>query len=112
MFHRYIAVNQDLGQSNRIQGVLVSNATADSAAEVWAKPLADGKRVAVLLVNAGDDVTVDVTVTWASLGLAPGATAVVRNLWDKTDLGTFTGSFTAKTVKPHDHVFISVAPSP
>ena len=105
------ALQSDVVTDLRLQGVLVSNATATSEGEVWVKQLADGKRVAALLVNDGDDAVVDITVTWAMLGLAPGAKAVVRDLWAKTDLGAFTGSFVAKAVKPHDHVFITATPS-
>ena len=40
-----------------------------ASTEVWCKHLADGKSVAVALVNLGD-VAADITATWAMLGLS------------------------------------------
>lgn len=37
----------------------------------------------------------DVLVSWAELGLPDNQAVAVRDLWSRTDLGTFNGSFTA-----------------
>jgi hypothetical protein len=44
------------------------------------------------LFNLGSS-TANVTVNWSSLGLSGSAS--VRDLWSHTNLGNFTGSFTA-----------------
>ena len=47
--------------------------------EVWAGDLASGA-VAVVLVNTGAKAA-DVAATWQELGLAPGVTVTVRDMW-------------------------------
>jgi alpha-galactosidase len=47
------AINQDLGFNRKIQGILVNDKT--KGVEVWAKQLADGKSVAVILLNLGEE---------------------------------------------------------
>ena len=100
-----LAVSQDAAQ---VQGVRVS-APAPSAGECWARPLADGS-VAALLVNRGDAAAVDVTCSWAELGLKdPAAPASVRDLWRGADLGSFSGGFTAAALAPHASMLVKVA---
>ena len=77
--------------------------------EVWSKPLSDGKRTAVLLLNTDDKAKQNLTVTWTQLGFASTATVAVRDLWRETDLGSFTGSFTAEAA-PHAVVMLTVQP--
>jgi alpha-galactosidase len=97
-----IAVDQDpLGD----QGVLVGNIEGTKNPEVWSKILS-GKNVrAVALLNRSDG-TADIAVQWADLGLPSGA-AAVRDLWQRRDLGSFAGGFTA-TVPSHGVVLIKV----
>jgi len=99
-----ISINQDpLGvQGHRVK---VTNDVLD----VWAGPLADGS-VAVVLLNRGN-VTEDVTVAWTDLGLPASTSATVRDLWSHQDLGSFTNSFTAKSVRSHASVTIKITPS-
>ncbi|MCX6227557.1 MAG: NPCBM/NEW2 domain-containing protein [Bacteroidia bacterium] len=81
-----IAVNQDpRGQ----QGYKVFE---KGGIEIYNKPLSDGT-TAVLLLNK-DSVAADITVTWEQVGLK--GTQPVRDLWEKKDLGKFSGKFTAK----------------
>jgi alpha-galactosidase len=97
-----IAVDQDvLG----VQGTRVSAVNA-TGPECWARPLADGS-VAVLLLNRGS-ATDDVTCTFSQVGLK-GDTASVRDLWTRTELGTFTSSFTAKGLTTHASKFVKVS---
>ena len=51
-----------------------------------------------MLLNRGS-AKAKMAANWKEIGL-PEGDAVVRDLWKKEDLGTFTDSFTA-TVNPH-----------
>jgi len=103
------AINQDLGLDGKIQGVLVSStlrADADAAAgwqaaesEVWCKPLADGKSVAVLMLNLDDDDARDITASFTTLGLQGAAT--VRDLWAHTTQPKKASSKITASVAPH-----------
>jgi len=96
-----IAVDQDaLGMQGR-------KVRDNGPQEVWMKPLADGSR-AVILFNRGTEAG-SIAVSWEDVGLAPGGKAVVRDLWKKADLGSFSGRFEAK-VEPHDVVMVRVTP--
>jgi hypothetical protein len=85
-----IAVNQDpLGvQGTRVKG--------KGALEVWQKKLSGTNTVAVALLNR-TSAAADISVTWSDAGLPAGA-AKVRDLYAKSDLGSFTDSYTAKSV--------------
>jgi alpha-galactosidase len=116
-----IAVNQDLGINGAIQGRLLTTGGSEhehaadgvpaalSAPEVWAKPLSDGKRIAVVLLNTDPSGTQDVTVTWQQLGLPASTNASVRDLWQQKDVGTAQQQFIAKAVPPHGVVMVTVA---
>ncbi len=96
-----IAVDQDpLG----VQGRRVRD---EGAKEVWMKPLADGSR-AVILLNRGSE-TGPIYVDWESIGLAPGTSARLRDLWAKKDLPPVKGRFEV-AVAPHDVVFLRITP--
>jgi alpha-galactosidase len=98
-----IAVSQDpLG----VQGVRVS-AVNKTGSECWARPLADGG-VAALLLNRALDVA-DATCTFEELGLKnPSASANVRDLWARADLGAFSNAFTAKGLAGHASMLVKV----
>ncbi|HUL76630.1 MAG TPA: glycoside hydrolase family 27 protein, partial [Vicinamibacteria bacterium] len=96
-----IAVDQDpLGMQGR-------KVWHDGAREVWMKPLADGGK-AVILFNRGAEESV-FAAAWDQIGLFPGGKALVRDLWKKADVGTFTGRYEAK-VDPHGVVMVRVTP--
>jgi alpha-galactosidase len=76
--------------------------------EVWMKPLADGSR-AVILFNRGTEAS-EITAQWEDIGLFPGGEATVRDLWQRKDLGTFTGSF-KETVEPHGVAMVRIEPT-
>lgn len=85
------------------QGIRVSP-SAPVGVECWAKPLADGS-VAAMLLNRGPEAAL-VMCSWAEIGLPnPEALAAVRDLWERKDLGNFTGGYSA-TVPSHGAVVI------
>ena len=75
--------------------------------EVWAKQLQDGSR-AVVLFNRGAS-EAEVSANWDNLGYPSRLPATVRDLWNKKDLGKFTGKFSAK-VPSHGVVMVRVTP--
>jgi alpha-galactosidase len=92
-----IAVDQDaLG----MQGHRVAQ---EGQLEVWVKQLADGSK-AVGLFNRGESV-MPVTAYFRDVGV--GDAALVRDLWEKRDLGVFNSSFTAQ-VPTHGVVLLKV----
>ncbi len=94
-----IAVNQDsLGrQGRRIRD--------DGNLEVWSKPLQNGAHAVILFNRGKADATI--AVSWQELGLRHDSAPPVRDLWQKKDLGTVTGTFAAP-VPAHDVVMIRV----
>ena len=88
-----------------LQGIRVSPA-APLGQECWAKPLADGS-VAAMLLNRGTAAAL-MSCTWEEVGLPqPSAAAAVRDLWERKDLGNFTGAY-ATTVPAHGAVVIRI----
>jgi alpha-galactosidase len=75
--------------------------------EVWVKQLHDGNR-AVVLFNRGAS-EAEISANWEELGYPLGLPVVVRDLWNKRDLGTFAGKFTAK-VASHGVVMVRIMP--
>jgi len=96
-----IVVNQDaLGREGR-------PVHKDGDLEVWAKQLKNGNR-AVLLFNRGTSEQ-NVTVAWEDIWYPDHLSAAVRDLWQKKDLGKFTGKFSAP-VASHGVVMVTVRP--
>lgn len=96
-----IAVDQDpLGREGR-------RVQKNGDLEVWARPLHDGSR-AVILFNRGNTEQ-EIAVNWEDLDYPNHLSALVRDLWQKKDLGKFTGKFSA-TVPSHGVVMITVKP--
>jgi alpha-galactosidase len=96
-----IAVNQDkLGREGR-------RVVKNGDLEVWAKPLSDGSR-AVILFNRGTSES-DVSVSWEQIGYPNHLPAKVRDLWAHKDLGSFSGTYSAK-VGSHSVVMVKIAP--
>ena len=75
-------------------------------AEVWFKPLADGSRAVVLFNRSSGDT--EISVTWQEIELSVQE-AVVRDLWQKEDLGQFQNSFSA-VVPSHGVVMVKITP--
>jgi alpha-galactosidase len=84
-------------------GIQGNRRAKDGDLEVWAKPLSDGT-LAVGLFNRGSDARA-VIANWSDLGLS--GKQLVRDLWQRKDLGAFTDAFSA-TVASHGVVLIKV----
>jgi len=89
-----IAVNQD---SLGVQGDLIWQV---GPIQVWAAPLHDGSRAVVLFNRhtTGDVYPTNITVKFTDLGYPSGTSAVVRDLYEEKDIGTFKGSYTAEVL--------------
>jgi alpha-galactosidase len=96
-----IAVNQDkLGREGH-------RVAKNGDLEVWSKVLNDGSR-AVILFNRGGSEN-DISISWEQIGYPNHLPAKVRDLWLHKDLGSFTGSYSAK-VPSHSVVMVKIAP--
>ncbi|WP_189706599.1 ricin-type beta-trefoil lectin domain protein [Streptomyces phaeofaciens] len=83
-----VAVDQD---PRGLQGVKVAEDT--TGAQVYGKVLAGTGKRAVVLLNR-TSAAKDITVRWSDLGLT-GASATVRDLWARADVGSYGTSYTA-----------------
>jgi hypothetical protein len=81
--------------------------TLKSELEVWAGPLADGSQ-AVLLLNRGDIGSESITVKWSDIGFPVDHSAIVRDLWTRKDIGTFTGSYTSPNIDHHAVMMLKI----
>lgn len=93
-----IAINQDVrGQ----QGYKVYQ---KGGVEIYNKPLSDGT-TAVLMLNK-DSLVANITVKWEMIGL--NGRQLVRDLWEQSDLGVFSGFFTASGLAQNELKLIRV----
>jgi hypothetical protein len=74
--------------------------------QVWVAPNGDGSYTVALFNLGGASATVQ--ANWSDLGFSGSATA--RDLWSHTDLGSFTGSFSA-TLNAHASRLLRVTPT-
>lgn len=81
-------------------------ATPKANLEVWSKQLSATNARAVALFNRSESAT-SITVQWSQIGLPEGA-ASVRDLYARTDLGSFTGTYTATNVPKHGIVMLKI----
>jgi alpha-galactosidase len=84
-----IAVDQDSENPVRI--------FSDGGTVAWSSDIPDSKGKYVAVFNLNDE-PADITVTFHDAGMP--STCRVRDIWNRADIGTFTGSFT-KNVNPH-----------
>jgi alpha-galactosidase len=75
--------------------------------EIWAGPLSGGSQ-AVVLLNRGDGGSSQITVNWKDIGFPTDHSAVVRDLWARKDIGTFTGSYTSPDIDPHAVMMLNI----
>jgi hypothetical protein len=75
--------------------------------EVWSGPLSDGSQ-AVVLLNRGDSGSEPITVKWDDIGFPVDHSAVVRDLWARKDIGTFTGSYTSPNIDYHAVMMLKI----
>jgi alpha-galactosidase len=106
-----LAVDQDPAV---VQGVRVTPHNA-TGTECWARPLvtSSGNDTAVLYLNRGN-APADLTCQWELV--APGvlgnhSAAIVRDLFQRVNLGTFTGNYTAVAIPAHGSVFVKLTPA-
>jgi alpha-galactosidase len=100
-----IAVNQDIAfATNGSYGGSGKRVKVSGALQVWLKTLTNGAK-GVVLVNTGT-ITNTLAVNWSDIGL-PSGTAQVRDLWEHTDLGSFTDSYSAP-VPGHGCKFLKI----
>ncbi|MEX3102539.1 MULTISPECIES: ricin-type beta-trefoil lectin domain protein [unclassified Streptomyces] len=83
-----VAVDQD---PRGLQGVKVSEDT--TGLQAYGKVLAGNGNRAVVLLNR-TSAAANITVRWSDLGLTD-APATVRDLWARTNVGSYNGSYTA-----------------
>jgi alpha-N-acetylgalactosaminidase len=97
-----IAVDQDkLGKQGR------RLTETDDDASVWVRELANGE-YAIVLWNRGDNVARDVTVKFSSF--TSKNQLMLRDLWQRKDIGVHTGQYTASSIPPHDSVLLRAIP--
>ncbi|UJR30271.1 hypothetical protein I4U23_017809 [Adineta vaga] len=81
--------------------------TVQQEIEIWAGPLSYGSQ-AVLLFNRGGSGSEPITVKWTDIGFPSDHAAIVRDLWARKTLGTFTGSFTSPNIDRHAVMMLNV----
>ncbi len=107
-----IAINQDRSVRGatllRAGAVVPAPTNPDQVTfQVFGRPLTAPGTFAAVLLNRGA-VAMPVFLSWSELGLAnPGGAALVRDVGNYTDLGSFTGGFNA-TIPPHDAMIVLV----
>jgi alpha-galactosidase len=74
----------------------------------WVAELAGSPAKYLAVFNIGDSAEEQIRINWADLGLS--ADCVVRDLWEKKDLGTVSGGRTFK-VAPHGAAFYKITPA-
>ena len=100
---------------NPTDGTLISKQnneclTSKPQLEVWAGPLVNGSQ-AVVLLNRVDSGSEPITVQWTDIGFPVDRSAVVRDLWEKKDLGAFTGNYTSPNINAHSVMMLKITPS-
>ncbi len=78
--------------------------------EIWASPLSNGSQ-AVLLFNRGNNGSEPITVQWSDIGFPDDHSALVRDLWSRQDLGTFTGKYTSPNIDYHSVMMLKITPN-
>jgi len=106
-----IAIDQDpLGkQGLRVHGTGCNSAGQQCAQQVWVKPLANGDVAVVLYNRENDGMPANITAQWTDLGLRPGSSWTLRDLYQMKDLGTFTNRF-SMPVNTHDAIIYRLSP--
>ena len=87
-------------------GKAATRKAQEGSTEVWTRPLADGT-MAVGLFNRGR-YTAKVTAKWTDLGLSGQQS--VRDLWRRTEVGTFEHSYTHE-VRAHGAALVKIGKS-
>lgn len=96
-----IAVDQDV-LGKQAQRVRSTNGNLD----VWVKQMQNNAWAVGLHNRSGS--AANITVYWSDLGLSSGTSALVRDLWAKSDQGNYTDHYT-RNVASHDCVVIKIS---
>lgn len=105
-----IAINQDpLGVQGKKLNLSSSQPTAQQNTEIWAGPLSNGSQ-AVLLLNRNSAGSEVITVKWTDLGWPATQTALVRDLWARQDVGTFSDHYTSPSIERHAVQMLKITP--
>ena len=78
--------------------------------EIWASPISNGSQ-AVVLFNRVSNGSEPITVQWSDIGFSDTQSAVVRDLWARQDLGTFTGKYTSSNIDYHSVMMLKITPT-
>lgn len=78
--------------------------------EIWASPISNGSQ-AVVLFNRGNNGSEPITVKWTDIGLPTSQSAIVRNLWTRQDLGTFSNQYTSPDIDYHSVMMLKITPT-
>ena len=76
------------------------NDNETTGGQLWSKPLQNGD-LAIILYNSGDSDNVTVPVAWEELGWKTTDAVLVRDLWERKDVGTLVGGMSA-ALAAHD----------
>ena len=76
------------------------NDNETTGGQLWSKPLLNGD-LAVILYNSGNSNNVTVPVDWEELGWKTTDAVLVRDLWERKDVGTLIGGISA-VLDAHD----------
>jgi alpha-galactosidase len=96
-----IAVDQDSAGN---QGTKIAD--DNFGHEVWAKPLASGAKAVVLFNRSSAPAAI--TVNWSDVGLT--GNALVRDLWQHQDMGTFGRSYSTMPIPSHGVAMLVLTP--
>lgn len=112
-----VAVNQDPaagpGATRIATATCSGSASLPLPCETWHRTVSWGDHI-VALLNPNDDVAppgsaaANLTLAFSQLGLPPGTTATVRDLWAHVDLANATDTFVAVNVQPHEARMLSL----
>eukprot|EP01133_Synstelium_polycarpum_P005623 gene5623-6486_t len=101
-WNEVIAINQDpMGKSGQLVRSINSGLQ-----QIWARPLADGS-IAVVLFNA-DDSPADIVLQWSDVWTSSFTELVVRDLWARSNNGTYSVSFSAYDILPHGSTVVVI----
>jgi len=106
-----IAINQDEA------ALPMAPVFNSSGMQVWRRQLSAPNALAVVLFHRGNETgplpnppaVAEITVSWEDLGLAAGQQVLVRDLWARADLGSFSGSFSANVTQREAMLFTFVS---
>jgi alpha-galactosidase len=123
-----ITVNQDVGYSQgqltdeQKVGTITVNGTCETAkctrTEIWTKRITEKLNTfATVLFNRAGLTESDtkfssekITLTWKNLGIPAGQKMLVRDLWNRKDVGIYSGSFTSLDIPQNDVMMVTLHP--